>query len=52
MLKIFRQKNVARKVLWVVTGIIVISFGFDVTPNKLITAIVTENGIYENKRYR
>ncbi len=28
MLKIFRQKNVARKVLWVVTGIIVISFGF------------------------
>ena len=25
---------------------------FDVTPNKLITAIVTEEGVHENKRYR
>ena len=25
---------------------------FDVTPNELITAIITESGIYENKRFR
>ena len=28
MLKVFRQKGVAKKVLWVVAGIIIISFGF------------------------
>lgn len=28
MLKVFRQKGVAKKVLWVVSGIIIISFGF------------------------
>ncbi len=25
---------------------------FDVTPNELITAIITESGVYENKRFR
>ncbi|MBU4589634.1 MAG: S-methyl-5-thioribose-1-phosphate isomerase, partial [Candidatus Omnitrophica bacterium] len=25
---------------------------FDVTPNELITGIITESGIYENKRLR